>query len=210
MSEVFARPYCPLCLRASGCDCDIGLIDLDGELIVEWRDRYDSLFRYYAHKYGLNWRRIKAQTIAESSLNPRAVSPVGAIGLMQFMPATWAEWGKGDPTDPEASIDAGCRYMAHLYGCYGEIPDPDERYRFALSAYNWGRGNVNKALSLARQEHGHPASFAEWEALGRPPGPWQIWGNVAKYMPRETQNYVRRMLARLRDDEGGDHREVSG
>lgn len=189
MSEVFARPYCPRCLRAHGCDCGIGLIDTDGELIVEWGCRYDSLFRYYSRLHGLDWRRIKAQAVAESSLNPRAVSPVGAVGLMQFMPATWAEWGKGDPTDPEASIDAGCRYMSHLYGCYGEIPDPDERYRFALAAYNWGRGNVNRALTKARG-----CTYAAWESDGRPPGPWQTWKHMAGYMPTETQNYVSKIM----------------
>ena len=157
-------------------------------------DRYDSIFQYYAARYGLDWQRIKRQAIAESSLNPRALSPVGAMGLMQFLGATWHEWGQGDPFNPEASIEAGCRYMQYLYGCYGEIPDSDERYRFALSAYNWGRGNVNKALAHAREEYGHPASYAQWEAQGRPPGPWQIWLNVAKYMPQETTRYVERIL----------------
>ena len=157
-------------------------------------DRYDSLFQYYAAQYGLDWLLLKRQAIAESSLNPAAVSKVGAMGLMQFLGATWHEWGEGNPFDPEQSIKAGAKYMAWLVDRYGEIPEPTERLRFALSAYNWGRYNVNQALSRARQEHGHSASFAEWEALGRPPGPWQIWSNVAKYMPRETQNYVRRIL----------------
>lgn len=157
-------------------------------------DRYDSIFQYYAARFGLDWQRIKRQAIAESSLDPRALSPVGAMGLMQFLGATWHEWGQGDPFNPEASIEAGCRYMQYLCGCYGEIPDSDERFRFALSAYNWGRGNVNKALAHAREEYGHPASYAQWEAQGRPPGPWQTWLNVAKYMPQETTRYVERIL----------------
>lgn len=196
MSEVFARPYCPRCLRASGCDCGIGLIDLDGELIVEWNGRYDSLFVHYARRYGLDWRLVKAQAIAESSLNPRARSPAGAMGLMQFMPATWTEWGEGDPYDPEASIRAGCRYMSHLYGCYGEIPDDTERYKFALAAYNAGRGNINRALTLARG-----CSFAEWDAQGRPPGDWQTWRYASAYLPEvtgrhavETLGYVSKIM----------------
>lgn len=152
-------------------------------------DRYDSLFQYYAARHGLDWRRIKAQAMAESSMNPRAMSKVGAMGLMQFMGATWNEWGKGDPMDPEASIEAGCRYMAHLYSCFGEIPDPEDRYRFALAAYNWGRANVNRVLAQARG-----CSFSEWEARGRPPGPWQTWAHMAPYMPAETRAYVNKIM----------------
>jgi len=181
-------PWCPCCKSRSRCNCGVGLVDEHGP-VVGRLDRYDSLFQYYARQYDLDWQLIKRQAMAESSLDPKAKSPAGAVGLMQFMPATWAEWGEGDPYDPEASIRAGCRYMSHLYGCYGEIPDAEERYRFALAAYNWGRGNVNGALTKVRG-----CTYAEWEAQGRPPGPWQIWTSVAKYMPTETQNYVRRIL----------------
>lgn len=189
MREFMARPYCPRCKLANGCECGLGLIDLDGELIVGEYDRYDSLFRYYARLHGLDWRRIKAQAVAESSLDPRAVSPAGAVGLMQFMPATWSEWGKGNPTDPEASIEAACKFMAHLYSCYGEIPEPDQRYKFALAAYNWGRANVNRVLTKARG-----CTYAAWESDGRPQGPWQMWGHVAAHMPTETRNYVSKIM----------------
>lgn len=200
MSEFMARPYCPRCKRHHGCGCGLGLIDLDGELIVDEDERYDSLFRYYASLHGLSWRRIKAQAVAESSLDPRSVSPVGAVGLMQFMPSTWGEWGRGAPTDPEASIEAACRYMAHLYECYGEIPDDTERYRSALAAYNCGRGNWNQALALAREACGLPSSYSEWASSGRKPGQWQTFSFASRHLERvtgtlsrETIGYVRRI-----------------
>ena len=61
-----------------------------------------------------------------------AVSPKGARGVMQFMPQTWAQYGKGDPTDPFASIDAGGRYMKDMLRRYGGNADA------AITEYNGG------------------------------------------------------------------------
>lgn len=72
-------------------------------------------------------------------------SPAGAIGIAQFMPATAAEMGI-NPLDPWQSIDAAGRYLARLYGRFGNWPE-------ALAAYNWGQGNVSrKGLGKAPQE----------------------------------------------------------
>ena len=104
------------------------------------RDRYDSLLRYYAAREGLDWLDLKAQMLQESAANPKAVSPAGARGLLQFMPRTWDEWAPGEhPYDPEASIEAGAKYMAWLLKRY------QGNHRQALAAYNWGIGNVQKA-----------------------------------------------------------------
>jgi len=103
-------------------------------------DRYDSLIRYYAEKVGLesDWLQLKAQIKAESEFNPKAVSAVGAMGLGQFMKATWGEWGKGgDAFNPEHNIDAQARYMKWLLG---RVTNWD----CAFAAYNWGIGNVLK------------------------------------------------------------------
>lgn len=102
--------------------------------------RYDSVFRYYAGLHGLDWRWMKAQAIAESGLDPEAISRAGAKGLTQFMGATW-RWimGKGDPFDAEESIDAQSRYMRYLLGRM------DGDLFKAFAAYNWGEGNVRRA-----------------------------------------------------------------
>lgn len=171
-------------------------------------DRYDSLIRFYAARYGLDWQRIKRQIEVESNFDPKAVSPTGARGLAQWMPASWREWDDDDgipalddPHNPEEAIEALCKFMAFLYGRFPEIPDPHERYRFALAAYNTGRSNINRCLALARAACGQPASLAAWEAAGRPPGSWQTWEFASRFLPRvtgrhaqETIEYVRRIM----------------
>uniref|UniRef100_E6QGP5 Lytic transglycosylase, catalytic n=1 Tax=mine drainage metagenome TaxID=410659 RepID=E6QGP5_9ZZZZ len=57
---------------------------------------------------------ILAVAAQESGFNPSAVSPAGAQGLMQFMPATWARYGHGSPINPKAAIFAGAAYLRHL------------------------------------------------------------------------------------------------
>jgi hypothetical protein len=73
---------------------------------------------------------------AESSWNQSAVSPKGATGLGQLMPATAAELGV-DPNDPFQNIEGSARYLAQQYGTFGSWP-------LALAAYNAGPGNVRK------------------------------------------------------------------
>ena len=75
-----------------------------------WTNEYDHHFRKYSKRYfgpQKDWRWFKAQAIAESSLNPKARSKAGAIGLMQIMPSTMAEINKKNPKillneDPKA------------------------------------------------------------------------------------------------------------
>ena len=74
---------------------------------------------------------------AESASRPGAVSPKGAIGLMQLMPSTAKELG-ADPRDPAQNVDAGTRYLRDLLVKY------DYRLWHALAAYNAGAGAVQK------------------------------------------------------------------
>jgi soluble lytic murein transglycosylase-like protein len=69
--------------------------------------------------------------MAESNFNPAAVSPAGARGIAQFMPATAAAYELDDPLDPVASIEAQARLMADLLGAFGSTA-------LALAAYNAG------------------------------------------------------------------------
>lgn len=162
---------------------------------------YDHLLDRYTKEYGLDFNIIKNQMLAESSGNPYAISPAKAMGLMQFTPETWRDFGEGNPFDPECSIKSGCKYMRFLLDRFTEIPCLVERYKFALAAYNAGRGNINQALSLARESCGHPASFSEWDKMGRPEGAWQTWTYTSKFLRRvtgsrseETINYVRKIM----------------
>ena len=78
---------------------------------------------------------LAAQLLAESNFNPAAVSPAGAQGIAQFMPATAAAYGLDDPFDPVAAIDAQARLMAELLARFGQV-------RLALAAYNAGPAPV--------------------------------------------------------------------
>ena len=73
--------------------------------------------------------------MAESGFNPRAVSPAGALGIAQFMPATGRSYGLRDPFDPIASIDAQAHLMSDLLRRFHSVP-------LALAAYNAGSGAV--------------------------------------------------------------------
>ena len=73
--------------------------------------------------------------MAESNFNPFAVSPAGAQGIAQFMPATAAAYGLADPFDAEAAIDAQAHLMSDLLAQFGAVP-------LALAAYNAGPAPV--------------------------------------------------------------------
>ena len=90
-----------------------------------------------ADRYGLPRGLVRSVMSAESANRPNAVSPKGAIGLMQLMPATARELG-ADPHDPAQNVDAGTRYLRDLLLKY------DYRLWHALAAYNAGAGAVQK------------------------------------------------------------------
>lgn len=105
---------------------------------VEGPHAYDDIVAEAAHKYHLDPQMIHAVMQAESAFNAMAVSPVGALGLMQLMPDVAAELGADDPMDPRQNIMAGSRYLRQLLTSHGG------NVRLALASYNAGPGNVAK------------------------------------------------------------------
>lgn len=83
----------------------------------ERTDRWDELILKYARRYRIDARFLKSIMAAESEFDPRAVSPAGARGLMQVMPATAAEMlvPAANLHDPESGIRAGSAYIARLF-----------------------------------------------------------------------------------------------
>lgn len=99
---------------------------------------YSSLINTYAQKYNLDSALIEAVINAESGFNPEAVSPKGALGLMQLMPTTARELGVKNPFDPAQNIEGGTRYLRSLLDDFkGDLP-------LALAAYNAGAKTVKK------------------------------------------------------------------
>lgn len=115
---------------------------------------YDLSIRKWNAIYNptLPWWWVKAQIAAESGFNTNAVSPVGAKGLGQFMPATWQSMEqqlgfKGSAFTSSLNIQATHYYMAQLRGQFKK-PRPEwDRHSLAMASYNAGLGNILKAQS---------------------------------------------------------------
>ena len=99
------------------------------------RTLFDRIARL-ALKYGLETQLVAAVALVESGFDPGAVSSKGALGLMQLMPATAADYGVTDPHDPGQNLEAGIAHLKRLLDRYqGDLP-------LALAAYNAGEGTV--------------------------------------------------------------------
>jgi soluble lytic murein transglycosylase-like protein len=93
-----------------------------------------------ARRHGLPEEFVHSVAMAESAYHPRAMSPKGAIGVMQLMPGT-ARYLQADPYDVEQNIDAGTRLLRELLLKFQDDPN---QVRRALAAYNAGEGAVRK------------------------------------------------------------------
>jgi len=165
-----------------------------------------ALFEKYGKKYNFDPLMLAAQGYQESQLNQGAKSPVGAIGVMQVMPATGKELGVGDIQNIEPNIHAGTKYMDQLMTKF--FPDANfnelNRTLFAFASYNCGPGNVSKMRKAA-------------EKSGLDPDKW--FNNVeivtAQKIGIETTTYVRNIykyyvaykLLEERQEEGQKARE---
>jgi soluble lytic murein transglycosylase-like protein len=107
-------------------------------LVARSNPQFEPLIRQHATQRGIRPELVRAVIQVESAFNPRAVSPKGAMGLMQLMPATARLFGVIDPFNPAENIRAGVSYLRQLLDRY----DHDEQ--LALAAYNAGPGAVDK------------------------------------------------------------------
>jgi soluble lytic murein transglycosylase-like protein len=105
-------------------------------------DTYDGLIVDAATRYGVDPALVKAVVLAESGMNPDAVSRSGAQGLMQLMPPTASDLGVTDAFDPAQCIDGGTRYLAQMLRIFR-----GDR-RLALAGYNAGPNRVKKTMTV--------------------------------------------------------------
>jgi len=203
-------------------------------------NKYQRIIKREARKYGLDPGLIRAQITQESAWDPRAESHCGARGLMQLMPATAlevAEWlhltREPDLFDPDTNIRLGAAYLAYQIKCFPEIPDALERVKFGLGAYNGGRGYINMAIKLARDDCRRlplvsARDVAEHRHALHPPGSqwcrdlysrldaWQVWTFACRYLadPRcvvrgrrpdhkQITDYVRKIICGWLGSNGG-------
>lgn len=152
------------------------------------RDRFNQmigLFRQYGARYKLDPLMLAALGFQESQLRQEVRSPVGAIGVMQLMPATGNSLNVGDIRQLEPNIHAGARYLDRLMTRYFQDADFDEMNRtlFAFAAYNAGPTRMQQMRRLARERGLDP----------------DVWFNsvemvVAERIGLETTTYVRNIL----------------
>jgi soluble lytic murein transglycosylase-like protein len=98
--------------------------------------RFRAAIARAASRWNVPAGLLAAQLMAESGFNPFAVSPAGARGIAQFMPATAAAYGLRDPFDPDAAIAAQAHLMSDLLAQFGGVA-------LALAAYNAGPASVS-------------------------------------------------------------------
>ncbi len=147
----------------------------------KWTNKYDRHFKKYSKRYFgplFDWHWFKAQAIAESGLSHDAKSHVGASGLMQIMPATFAEISKKNPQFsklelPKWNIAAGIYYDRVLYRKFKKTAAQDKLY-MTFASYNAGYGRIlNAAKRTASDE--------------------KNWDEIRVYLPKETRGYVNRI-----------------
>jgi len=141
-----------------------------------------ALFEKYGQKYNFDPLMLAAQGYQESTLDQSKRSHVGAIGVMQIMPATGKDLQVGDITVTEANIHGGAKYMDQLMTRYFQDAKFSEANRtlFAFASYNAGPGNISRMRKEA-------------EKRGLDPNKW--FNNVetvtAEKIGLETTTYVR-------------------
>jgi soluble lytic murein transglycosylase-like protein len=101
-------------------------------------DDINRIAEFYARKNNIPTKLVQSVIQNESSYNPHAISPKGAMGLMQLMPSVVKDMNVKDPFSAEENIEAGVAHLKKMLTRY------DYDYKKALAAYNSGPGNVDK------------------------------------------------------------------
>lgn len=163
---------------------------------------YDHIFRHYAETIGWDWKLLAAQAWIESRFDTTATSWAGARGLMQIMPGTARAYGihPSELSDPEKSVSIATRSIKDLNAWLSRrVPDPVERRKFIIAAYNSGIGHIADAIALAQKHGKNPAVWAGnvEEAILWKSNPDYYNDEVCRFgyfRGRQTVAYVKKVL----------------
>ena len=149
--------------------------------------QYDHYFSKYSKRnFGPNfdWQYFKAQAIAESRLKKDVQSQVGAVGIMQIMPRTYAEivkrsrYIKGSDNNPQWNIAAGIYYNRSIWNIFKAERPFQDRLDFMFGAYNAGKGNILKAQRHTMTTELNP----------------NLWASIEKTLSRVTGKHSKETL----------------
>jgi soluble lytic murein transglycosylase-like protein len=160
----------------------------------KWTEKYDDYFRKYSKRFfgvGFDYKWFKAQAIAESKLRKDAKSWVGAKGLMQIMPRTFAEIKKKNPAfkhvlEPRWNIAAGIYYDKKMFQFWKSDRSFLDRMRFAFASYNAGAQNVLKGQKLCNKNKKKDCNL--WKGI-EPFAP-----KVKSWRHKETLHYIKEIF----------------
>lgn len=164
---------------------------------------YDQGFRSASSSIDWDWRLFAALVYQESGFRHDVQSHMGAYGLMQFMPETSTFFGITHKTDAETQIKAGARYLKWLDKRLESVPDPEQRVKFILAAYNAGLGHVIDARNLAEKHGKDPNKWddnVDFFILNKSNPDYALDATI-KYgylKGDETFNYVRQIMQRYK------------
>jgi membrane-bound lytic murein transglycosylase MltF len=143
--------------------------------------RLAEFFRKYSDQYSIDWLLMMAQGYQESRLDQQAKSSVGAVGVMQIMPATGKDLDVGDIRREEENIHGGVKYIRFMIDQYYAKEPMTELNKglFAFAAYNAGPGRISQLRKEAAEK-------------GLDPNVWfdNVERVAAQRMGRETVQYV--------------------
>jgi soluble lytic murein transglycosylase-like protein len=158
-----------------------------------WTSEYDHHFRKYTKRYfgpNFDWHWFKSQGIAESGLRNEARSGVGAVGVMQILPTTYADIHKKSPylssgtlSDPRWNIAAGIFYDRILYKRWSKslkFSTKENDLYMTFASYNAGHGRISRVLKKVKNK---PGGYDNYDS----------WGTIKTHVPSQTRHYVKRI-----------------
>jgi len=164
---------------------------------------FDHIFKRHAPDFDWDWRLLASQAFVESRFDSTAVSWAGARGLMQIMPRTAKGYGQTPKSvmNKEVAVKTALKILRDLDNQFkSKVPDPAERKKFVIAAYNSGAAHVMDAIALAKKYglnpqkwDGNVAKAILWKS-----NPRYYRDPVVKYgysRGRETYDYVNRVYS---------------